>query len=84
MPRSGCRPRIRLVPNQRAAARRRLEARDDAQTNVDLPQPEAPIRQTNSPLLTREVRVAQRVDAVAVELELLVKPLSSRIGDSWP
>ena len=38
---------------------------------VDLPPPEAPIRQMNSPLLMTRLRIPQRVDALTVKLEFL-------------
>src|ERR1041385_5465784 len=49
-------------------------------SKVDVPQPEAPIRQTNSPLLTR--RFASRSASMRSPLNsnCLLRPLSSRIG----
>ena len=70
MPRSGAGPSIGL-PHIRRLPRVAFSKPATMRSSVDLPQPDAPIRQTNSPLLDAQMRVAQRVDAVAVELELL-------------
>src|SRR5882724_11816464 len=79
MPRSGAGPRIGL---SHISALPRVAVSNPAtmRSNVDLPQPEAPIRQTNSPLLTR--RFASRSASMRSPLNsnCLVKPLSSRIG----
>src|ERR1041384_4631717 len=78
MPRSGAGPsigrsHIKALP--RVAGSKPATMR----SKVDLPQPEAPIRQTNSPLLTR--RLASRSASMRWPLNsyCLLKPLSSRI-----
>src|SRR5882762_195087 len=79
MPRSGAGPAIGL-PHIRALPRVALSKPATIRNNVDLPQPDAPIRQTNSPLLT--LRFASRSASMRSPLNsnCLVKPLSSRIG----
>src|SRR4051794_31233608 len=79
MPRSGAGPTIGW-PHISALPRVACSKPATMRSKVDLPQPEAPIRQTNSPLLTR--RWASRSASMRSQLNsnCLVKPLSSRIG----
>src|SRR5215212_2983458 len=79
MPRSGAGPSIGRS-HIRALPRVALSKPATMRSNVDLPQPEAPIRQTNSPLFT--FRFASRRASMRSPLNsnCLVRPLSSRIG----
>src|SRR4029450_3322417 len=79
MPRSGAGPSIGL-PHIKALPRVAVSKPATMRSSVDLPQPEAPIRQTNSPLLTR--RFASRSASMRSPLNsnCLLSPLSSRIG----
>src|SRR5436305_10835239 len=79
MPRSGAGPSIGLS-RIKALPRVAFSKPATMRSKVDLPQPEAPIRQTNSPLLTR--RFASRSASMRSPLNsnCLLKPLSSRIG----
>src|SRR5207253_471294 len=79
MPRSGAGPAIGL-PHIRALPRVAVSKPATIRSSVDLPQPDAPIRQTNSPLLTR--RWASRSASMRSPLNsnCLVSPLSSRMG----
>ena len=49
-------------------------------SNVDLPQPDGPSRQTNSPSLTRQVHVRQRFDLPAMPTEDFADPLDINEG----
>src|SRR5258707_13336483 len=79
MPRSGAGPSIGLS-HISALPRVAFSKPATMRSKVDLPQPEAPIRQTNSPLLTW--RFASRSASMRSPLNsnCLVKLLSSRIG----
>src|ERR1044071_10182662 len=79
MPRSGAGPAIGLS-HIKALPRVAVSKPATMRSKVDLPQPEAPIRQANSPLLTR--RFASRSASMRSPLNsnCLLKPLSSRIG----
>src|SRR5471030_1071311 len=79
MPRSGAGPAIGR-PHISALPRVAVSKPATMRSSVDLPQPDAPIRQTNSPLLTR--RWASRSASMRSPLNsnCLVSPLSSRIG----
>src|ERR1041385_2959771 len=79
MPRSGAGPSIGRS-HIKALPRVAVSKPATMRSKVDLPQPEAPIRQTNSPLLMR--RLASRSASMRSPLNsnCLLKPLSSRIG----
>src|SRR6266581_2289256 len=79
MPRFGAGPRIGLS-HISALPRVAVSKPATMRNSVDLPQPEAPIRQTNSPLFT--LRFASRSASMRSPLNsnCLVRPLSSRIG----
>ena len=70
MPRSGPGPAIGLS-HIKACPRVGVSKPATMRNSVDFPQPEAPIRQTNSPLCTLQMGIAQRFDALALQLELL-------------
>src|SRR6185369_13096117 len=79
MPRSGAGPSIGRS-HIKALPRVAVSKPATMRSKVDLPQPEAPIRQTNSPLFT--LRFASRSASMRSPLNsnCLVRPLSSRIG----
>src|SRR5262245_4265036 len=79
MPRSGAGPSIGF-PHISALPRVAFSKPATIRNSVDLPQPEAPIRQTNSPLLT--LRCASRSASMRSPLNsnCLLSALSSRIG----
>ena len=49
-------------------------------SNVDLPQPEAPIRQTNCPAIDREIDARQRFDVARAHREALGHAAHSEQG----
>src|SRR4051812_13886624 len=79
MPRSGpgpvtCRPDISSVPSEGVSNPATIRNR------VDLPQPEGPIRQTNSPLVIRMLASERAVIVSPPKAKRFVTPCTSRIG----
>src|SRR4051812_20807157 len=79
MPRSGAGLSIGRS-HMRALPRVAFSKPATMRSKVDLPQPEAPIRQTNSPLFTRRFASRSASMRSPSNSNCLLKPFSSRIG----
>src|SRR5713101_3571560 len=79
MPRSGAGPSIGL-PHINASPRVVCSKPATMRSSVDLPQPEAPIRQTNSPLRTRRLASRSASMRSPCSSNCLETALSSTIG----
>src|SRR6478735_3818922 len=81
MPRLGSGPSIGL-PHISASPRDGCSKPAMIRSRVDLPQPEAPIRQTNSPLRILRLASLSALIVWSCSLKTLLTPLISTIGNS--